>query len=552
MKQPLPAWAEELIAAALAAADPRRAVRRSLRLEGEILAVGQARYDLEKVGRLVVVGAGKAGAGMAVAVEEVLGGRISAGLVNRPHGVAPPQPLRRIRLQPAAHPLPDRAGLAGTERICALLEGLTERDLALVLLSGGASAMLTRPAAEISLDDLRRLTDLLLHSGATIQEVNAVRKHISQIKGGQLARRTHARLLVLLLSDVVGSPLDAIGSGPCAPDPTTFADAWDVMERYDLFEQVPVAVRKHLLQGLHGEIAETPKPGDPLFARVHHQIVADNRSAALAVVERARALGLQAELLTSYLEGEAREVGRVVAALAREEALHGRPLPRPACLVLGGETTVTVRGDGQGGRNQELALAAALALAGLEGVVVVSLATDGVDGPTDAAGAVVDGRTVARARTLGLDPAAHLARNDAYPLLDAVGALIRTGPTGTNVNDLVMVLVEGGRGARKDSAEAGRGHPLSYGDHRPVRSAPLAPWDGAPLPGAGDVAGWCSRVGNCVRPAAPRPFAAALPLRPGAARSPQSPERAGAGGWGGSGTRGGTGCPRTRGDPAVR
>jgi glycerate 2-kinase len=432
--------AMELVWAALGAVNPVRAVARCLELDGATLRVGDRAYDLAAVGRLVVVGAGKAGAGMAAAVEAFLGERITGGWVNVRHGA---QPLQHIRIHPAGHPVPDAAGLEGTRGILGLLEGLTERDLVLVLLSGGASALLVQPVPGVTLADLQGLTGLLLRSGASIGEVNAVRKHLSQVKGGRLAQRiarAGAQAAVLVLSDVVGSPLDGIGSGPCAPDPTTFADAWDVLARYGLLDRVPPSVREHLQRGLDGESEETPKPGEPLFERVHHVIVADNRVAAEAAVRRAEALGLHALLLTSHLEGEAREVGRVLAALAKEEARAAGPLPRPACLVVGGETTVTVRGEGKGGRNQEVALAAALALEGWEDVMVVTLATDGVDGPTDAAGAIATGQTAARGRALGLDPADHLARNDAHPFFSALGDLILTGPTGTNVCDLAFVL----------------------------------------------------------------------------------------------------------------
>lgn len=441
--------AQEIVQAALGAVNPATAVARALRREGETLFVGDRPYDLTALERVVVVGAGKAGAGMAAAVEAFLGDR-ATGWVNVRYGYEPAHPLARIHIHPAGHPIPDNAGLEGTRQILALVDSLTPRDLALVLISGGASALLEEPVPGVSLDDLQRLNDLLLRSGATIQEINAVRKHLSRVKGGRLARRIvqrGARAAVLILSDVVGSPLDAIGSGPCVPDPTTFADAWAVLERYGLVEAVPPAVRSYLERGRRGEEAETPKPGDPLFADVHTLIVADNRTAAEAAVERAQALGFHAVLLTTYLEGEAREVGRVLAALAKEEARYGRPVPLPACLVLGGETTVTVRGAGRGGRNQEVALGAALALEGWENVLVATLATDGTDGPTDAAGALADGGTVPRARALGLDPADHLARNDAYPLFAALGDLIVTGPTGTNVNDLAFILV-GDRGAR--------------------------------------------------------------------------------------------------------
>jgi hydroxypyruvate reductase len=431
----------DLVGAALEAVDPARAVRRNLWLENEVLHVAGRRYDLDRVERLVVVGAGKAGAGMAVAAEEILGARITTGWVNVRYGYESLLPLRHVHIHPANHPLPDQAGLEGTRQILALLRELGEKDLALVLISGGASALLVQPVSGVTLADLQALTEALLHSGATIQEINSVRKHLSAVKGGQLARATFAPVAVLVLSDVVGSPLDAIGSGPCAPDPTTFADAQAVLERYNLWAEIAPQARDYLERGLRGKAPETPKAADPLFERVQHVIVADNRTAALAVVERARALGLQALLLSTYLEGEAREVGRVLAALAKEEARYGEPLPRPTALILGGETTVTVRGDGLGGRNQELALSAAIALDGWEKVLLAALATDGTDGPTDAAGAIVTGETVTRAHVLGLEPSSYLARNDAYHFFDALGDLIRTGPTGTNVNDLAFVVV---------------------------------------------------------------------------------------------------------------
>ncbi len=438
--------ATELVWAALGAVNPARAVARCLRREGEALIIGDRPYDLTALDRVVVVGAGKAGAGMAAAVEAFLGDRIAAGWVNVRYGYEPAHPPARITVHPAGHPIPDEAGLEGTRQILEIVDSLGPRDLALVLISGGASALMEEPVPGVSLADLQSLTDALLRSGATIQEINAIRKHLSQVKGGRLAQRIvrqGARAAVLILSDVVGNPLDAIGSGPCVPDPTTFADAWAVLERYGLLETVPPAVRSHLEMGLHGDETDTPKPGDPLFASVYTCIVADNRTAAEAVVERARALGFHTVILTTYMEGEAREVGRMLAALAKEEARYGRPLPLPACLVLGGETTVTVRGTGRGGRNQEVALGAALALEGWENVLMVTLATDGTDGPTDAAGALADGSTVSRARAMGLDPVDHLARNDAYPLFAALGDLIVTGPTGTNVNDLAFVLVWG-------------------------------------------------------------------------------------------------------------
>ncbi|MGQ9681178.1 MAG: glycerate kinase type-2 family protein [Anaerolineae bacterium] len=429
----------DVMAAALAAVEPGEAVRRHVHRQGSVLDVDGQRYDLDSYRRILVVGAGKASAAMAAAVEGLLGERISAGVVNVKDGYT--LPLARVRLQEAGHPLPDARGLEGTEAILRLLRDLREDDLVLALLSGGGSALLTAPVEGVSLADLQETTDRLLCCGATIQELNAVRKHLSRVTGGQLARAAgRAAVISLIVSDVVGSPLDVIASGPTAPDATTFADALTVLARHGLSERVPRAVMTCLREGERGQRPETPKVGDPVFARVQNVIVASNRLAAEAALARARALGLQALLLSTYIEGEAREVGRVVAGLAREEALHGAPLQRPACLILGGETTVTVRGRGKGGRNQELALAAALALEGLTGVVVASLATDGSDGPTDAAGALADDTTLERARAAGLDPQKALAENDSYHFFAALGDLLVTGPTMTNVNDLMFVF----------------------------------------------------------------------------------------------------------------
>jgi hydroxypyruvate reductase len=397
-------------------------------------------YDLNRYRRVFVVGGGKAGASMASAVETLIGDRITAGWVNVKYGYT--EPTEHITVHEAAHPVPDAAGVTGTRTMIELLSGLTADDLVLCLLSGGGSALLPLPVAGVSLDDMRALTDLLLRCGAPIQAINAVRKHLSQVSGGQLARRAYpAAVVSLILSDVVGSPLDVIASGPTVADPTTFAHAEAVLERYGIAEQVPDSIRRHLMRGLSGSILDTPKAGDPELEQVHNVIIADNARAAQAAVEQAQALGFNTLLLSTFVEGEAREVAKVLAALAKEILATGRPVSRPACLILGGETTVTVKGDGQGGRNQELALAAAQAIDGLDGVLIASLATDGSDGPTDAAGGLVDGTTLARGRALGLSAQTALSRNDAYPYLAAVGDLLVTGPTNTNVNDLMAVWV---------------------------------------------------------------------------------------------------------------
>jgi glycerate 2-kinase len=297
------------------------------------------------------------------------------------------------------------------------------------------------PADDITLDDLQRTTELLLRCGATISEINTVRKHLDQVKGGGLARlAAPAPVIALVLSDVVGNSLEAIASGPTVPDTTTWVDAASVLRRYELCDAVPRAVADRLQAGLDGRIPDTPKPGDLVFARVRTHIVGSNLQACGAAAAEAERLGFRSLVLTSYVEGEAREAARVLAALLREVHASGHPLPRPSCLVAGGETTVTVRGSGKGGRNQELALAAAWPLRGVPRVMLASIGTDGSDGPTDAAGALVDGTTLDRAAELGLDAARHLVENDAYPFFDRLGDLIRTGPTSTNVNDLYLLF----------------------------------------------------------------------------------------------------------------
>jgi len=433
----------DILSAALGAVDPAQAIRQNVRLTGDNLRVGQRTYDLSRYERIFVVGGGKAGSPMVAAIEEILGERITAGLVNVKHGYLPPEgvSVRRVEIVEAGHPTPDEAGRRGTERMVEMLSGLTAKDLVFCLISGGGSALMTLPVPAISLADVQVLTGALLRCGATINEINAVRKHISRIKGGQLARLAHpAQVVSLILSDVVGNPLDVIASGPTVPDTTTFAQAYGVLEKYDLLDQVPASIVKHLAAGVAGKIAETPKEGDPAFATVYNLIVGSNEIAAQAALNRAKELGFNAQLLSTYVEGEAREVAKVLAALAKEMARSGRPLPRPGCLVLGGETTVTITGKGKGGRNQEMALAAALALEGWQDVMVVTLATDGTDGPTDAAGGVATGETVAWAREMGLNPEQYLADNDSYHFFEALGELIVTGPTNTNVNDLAFVF----------------------------------------------------------------------------------------------------------------
>ncbi len=430
-------------AAALRAVDPYPAVQRYLVRVGNALRVAGADWRLDDIARIIIIAVGKAAVPMAQASIDRMGDARLTGIVVTKAGHAAHHTLpETLRIVEAGHPVPDAAGLAAAEAVTDMLSTTTARDRVLLLLSGGASALLPSPVDGVSLANLQAVTESLLRAGAPIGELNTVRKHLSRLSGGQLARLAQpAPVIALILSDVVGDPLDVIASGPTAPDPTTYAAAQDILVRYGLRKQMPPAVLAYLAAGIAGRVAETPKPGDPAFVQVSNVIVGSNRLAGQAAVTEAQRLGYNTLLLTTFMEGEAREVAKVTAALAKGIRAHGDPVQPPACLVWGGETTVTVRGQGKGGRNQELALAAALALDGLPDVALLALATDGTDGPTDAAGAIVDGHTAELARAAGWDPAATLADNNAYSLLDAVGALLRTGPTGTNVNDIVVVLV---------------------------------------------------------------------------------------------------------------
>lgn len=434
------AIARDVMRAALDAVDPAEAIRRVMRREGHSLVVGPLAYHLGHYRRVVVVGAGKAGAPMARAVEEVLGDLVTEGHVNVKVGHL--DRTRVVNLHEASHPVPDQAGIDGTARIVDLVQGAGAGDLVICLISGGGSALMLLPEDGITLEDYRALTDALLRSGADITRINTIRKHVERVKGGRLAElAAPADVLAFVLSDVVGNPLDFIASGPTVPDTTTFADAWQVLVDFDLVGRIPASIEARLRAGLAGAVPETPKQGDPLFDRVRTVVVGSNEIAAAAAADRARALGLTPLHLTSFLEGEAREAAKFVVAIAREVALHDRPVSAPAVIICGGETTVTVRGNGRGGRNQELAVAAGIALAAVPNVLVAALATDGTDGPTDAAGGLADAGSAARLRAAGVDPRATLAANASYDALAAIGDLLVTGPTNTNVNDLTFAFV---------------------------------------------------------------------------------------------------------------
>ena len=438
--------AEDIFLSCLRAVDPSEAVKRALEVKGNVLIVknhkaGQQEIDLESYEHIYVVGGGKATAPMAEAVEELLGDRITAGLINVKYGFG--LPLKYIEVREAGHPLPDEKGLNGTKRIVGILRQAGEKDLVLSLISGGGSALLPLPADDITLEEKQQVTEALLECGASIDEINAVRKHISLSKGGQMARAAYpATTINLMLSDVVGDRMDVIASGPFVPDSSTFLTARQVFEKYKV-KDISSTVRSYIKKGIKGEVPETPKQEDPVFKKVTNIIVGSNIIALKAAQKKAKELGYKTVILSSMIEGETRDVARVHAAIAKEVLESGNPAHPPVCIISGGETTVTIRGKGKGGRNQEFCLAAAMDLVGLpQRVVVLSGGTDGNDGPTDAAGGIVDPETVKRAEAKGLNALEFLQNNDAYHFLESTGDLLITGPTKTNVMDVHLVIVE--------------------------------------------------------------------------------------------------------------
>lgn len=431
-----------ILNAALAAADPRQVVKRYLHLEGTSLIVGEKEFELGTTRRIRVVGAGKASVAMLQALVEIMGEHIDSGLViakNVPDGI---ERIGSVEVLAGSHPVTSMKSVLATQRMIASLEGLSAEDIVICLISGGGSALMTDPKPGVSLEDLQSLNRLLLACGADIEDFNTLRKHLDRIKGGGLRRITApAEVISLIISDVIGSRLEVIASGPTAPDPSTFIDAQRVVEKFSLMDEIPRSILDVLKRGVAGEIEETLKPGDPIFKRTHHFIVGDNRQAALAGIENARALGMNTLLLTTSMQGEARCAGKFLANVIQQIRLTGEPIPPPACIIAGGETTVTLRGNGYGGRNQELALGAVSGLAGQRDIVLVTLATDGEDGPTDAAGAVVTGETMQRAQTLGMNPEEFIIENNAYRFFERLDDLLRPGSTGTNVNDLAFGFV---------------------------------------------------------------------------------------------------------------
>ncbi len=426
--------------AGLEAVDPVAAVRRYVSLDHEQLTVGGKIFDLSQVNALLIVGAGKASGAMALALEEILAERIAGGLVVVKYGHA--VDLSRISLVEAAHPIPDKNGQEGAERIRKHMAMAGENDLVICLMSGGGSALLPSPGPGLSLTDKQETIQVLMSCGATIHEINTIRKHLSRIKGGQLALSAHpARVVSLILSDVVGDDLDVIASGPTVPDPSTFQDCMNILSKYRIAEKLPKTIIRHFVDGAQGKIKETPKPGHPAFDHTEHFIIGNNFQALDAARLYAESLGYNTVMLTSQLTGETRDAAHFHATIVREMAQSGHPAAPPACLLSGGETTVSLKGKGKGGRNQEFALASAIALEDFGPVVCLSAGTDGTDGPTDAAGAIMDSTTLLRAKTKGLDAAVYLDDNDSYHFFQELGDLFMTGPTRTNVMDMRIALV---------------------------------------------------------------------------------------------------------------
>lgn len=438
--------AKDIFSKALSAVDPSKILKDRIRIEKDRLWIrieenSEKNFDLNTFHKIFLVGTGKASNSMAKAVEEIFGDRMTKGVVTTKYGHL--LPLKKTEIIEAGHPIPDQKGYEGAKKIQGLLKKSGPKDLVIFILSGGGSALLPFPADGIELKEKQEMTQLLLDCGADIKEINTIRKHISRMKGGWLTRWAYPSTVIgFILSDVVGDQLDVIGSGPTVPDPSTFEEAWEILKKYDLLNEIAPSIQKHLILGKEGKVEETPKPGDVVFERVYNSLIGSNILALRAAEKEATSLGLNTLILSSSIEGETREASRFHTAIAKEVISSGNPIPKPACILSGGETTVTIKGNGLGGRNQEFALAGALEISGIEKVVLLSGGTDGTDGPTDASGAMVDHTTVHRAKSMGLDPKAHLENNDAYPFFQKLGDLLITGPTHTNVMDVRILLVD--------------------------------------------------------------------------------------------------------------
>ncbi len=438
--------AKTLFSKSLSAVDPSKILKERIRIEKDCLSIkmeggSEKIFDLRGFDKIFLAGTGKASNSMARAIEELFGDRVTKGVITAKYGHL--LPLKQTQVIEAGHPIPDRNGYKGARKIQRLLKESGPNDLVIFLLSGGGSALLPFPADGIDLKEKQEVTQFLLDSGADIKEINTLRKHISRLKGGWVAKWAYpSTVIAFILSDVVGDQLDVIGSGPTVPDPSTFEEALMILKKYDLLNEVAPSIRKYLQSGKEGKVEETPKPGEAAFEKVFNILIGSNILALREAKREADSLGFNTVILSSSIEGETREASRFHAAVAKEVISSGNPVCKPACILSGGETTVTIKGNGRGGRNQEFALAGAIEISGIEKIVLLSGGTDGTDGPTDASGALADHTTVQRAKTLGLNARAHLDNNDAYPFFQKLGDLLITGPTHTNVMDVRIILID--------------------------------------------------------------------------------------------------------------
>lgn len=438
--------AKAIFLKSISSVDPYRRLKEYLHVDrGRLIIKEEGKnekiFNLNEFENIFLLGTGKASSSMAQAIEEILGQRITKGFITTKYGHG--LKLRYTEVIEAGHPIPDEKGIYGAQKMRNLLHQSGPKDLILFLVSGGGSALLPLPANGITLEEKQKLTQLLLACGADIKEINTIRKHLSLIKGGWLARWAYpSTLITFILSDVVGDPLDMIASGPTVPDSTTFQEAWEILEKYHLTQTVPLSIRRHLLLGKENKVEETPKSKDKVFEKVFNIIIGSNLLALREAEKEAKKIGFHTLILSSSIGGETQEVARFHGAIAREIVSTEHPVHKPACVLSGGETTVTLRGSGLGGRNQEFCLAGAFEIEGLEKVVLLSGGTDGTDGPTDAAGAISDYTTLRRAKGMGLDPKAYLMNNNSYHFFEKLGDLLMTGPTRTNVMDVRVLLVD--------------------------------------------------------------------------------------------------------------
>ena len=440
MKEKLHTLAQKMYQAAIKAVDPFQLIMDHCAVHEQTLHIRDLTIDLTTIEKIYILGAGKASAPMAVAMEQLLGDRIADGVVIVKYGHA--QATQKIKIREAGHPIPDANSLNATAELLEVAGKCGENDLVIFLLSGGGSALLEQLPPEINLGDLQELNRLLLACGANIEEINTVRKHISLVKGGQLAKRVYpARLISLILSDVIGDPLSGIASGPTAPDNTTFEQAWQILTKYGLVEQLPLSIKKYLQKGLTQQISETPKKDDLIFRRVTNLILGNNRLALKAARNVARKNGFNTIILTDQAQGEVSEISKLLSALFKSTVQYQEIVAAPGCLLIGGEPTVHLKGNGLGGRNQELTLHLLKQLKTLQSpFYFASIGTDGTDGPTDAAGAWIDRDTFFKTLEKKMEIEPYLANNDSYHFFEKLNQLIKTGPTGTNVMDMMIFL----------------------------------------------------------------------------------------------------------------